>query len=292
MAVEPAWHRRARRLRSGHRLLAQVSAACVKLAGHHGSSPPEILRPLLYALSKYAPRPCDVPWPDALLSIGSHRSPKTMLMPNSDITDVAVDPAVASSSSTLSSLVQGSLAGGFSYLDIPEVAVVSPVASTSPTSVTILTDGVWRPLSFNTSYTSSSTCAGDFRSLPGDYWRTISFPFTTVTHPFSLYVREFRALMLQEREDFLINRSTSLRIGPPDHPHIFRVSTCYDNCLELIRNSLSQLPALLTEDHFPVLKRVGQTYFVCLAPLKCELNAAIQDRNNFLAARACVLGPK
>jgi hypothetical protein len=161
---EPAWHRRDRRRRAGHRLLAQVSAACVSLASHHGSAPPEILRPLLSALSKFAPRPCDVPWPGALASIGSHRSPKTMLMPNSDIAEVAVVPTVASSSSTLSPLVRGPMADETQFLDIPEVAVVSTVASTSSTLIPILSGGEWRPLPFNTTSTTSSIVRNSFQA--------------------------------------------------------------------------------------------------------------------------------
>jgi hypothetical protein len=292
MAVEPAWHRRARRLRSGHRLLAQVSAACVKLAGHHGSCPPEILKPLLSALSTYAPRPCDVPWPDALITIGSHRSPKTMIMPNIDITEVAVDPAVASSSSTLSSLVQGSLAGESQYLDIPEVAVVSPAATTSPSLVPFLSDGEWRPLSFNTSPTSfidipgvvvasvvassSSTLTGDFRSLPGDYWRSLSFPSSLVSQP-NECGREFRDFMLETRAKYLQQRSVVLRLGPPDHPHIVRVTTCLGIGIELIRYTLSQLPAMLTVEHVHLLKRTGENFYVCVVPITLELSAAINE---------------
>jgi hypothetical protein len=187
MAVEPAWHRRARRLRSGQRLLAQVSAACVKLAGHHGSSPPEILRPLLYALSKYAPRPCDVPWPNALISIGSHRSPKTMLMPNTNSTEVAVVSPVASTSSTLIPILSGgewrplpfnTTSTSSIVLNYFQVAVVSPVASISSSSlVPYLIDGEWRPIPFNTTTTSSSllrgVLAGDFRSLPSTQWASL-----------------------------------------------------------------------------------------------------------------------
>jgi hypothetical protein len=117
---EPAWHRRERRVRSGQRLLAQVSAACAKLAGHHGSEPPAILRPLLDALSLFAPRPSDVPWPYSLVSMGSHRSPKPVLMPSSsiDIPVVVVASVVASSSSTSSTLVRGILAGDFRSLPV------------------------------------------------------------------------------------------------------------------------------------------------------------------------------
>jgi hypothetical protein len=256
MAVEPAWHRRARRLRSGHRLLAQVSAACVKLAGHHGSSPPELLRPLLYALSKYAPRPCDVPWPDALLSKGSHRSPKTMIMPYNVIPEVAVDPAVASSSCSLVSTLSYDVAPP---IDISGVVVASVVAS------------------------SPSTLTGDFRSLPGDYWRTISFPSTLVTYSISLCASEFRMLILRDRARYLQSRSC-LRRGPPDHPLMLRVTTCYDNCIELCRNTLSQLPAMMTAEQFSVLKRAGETHYVCLAPLQIELEVAIQALTIFLDA--------
>jgi hypothetical protein len=48
--LESSAHRRSRRLRSGQRLLAQVTAACTSLHLHHGSAPPRILRPLLAAL--------------------------------------------------------------------------------------------------------------------------------------------------------------------------------------------------------------------------------------------------
>jgi hypothetical protein len=60
---EPAWHRRARRERAGHRLLAQVSAACVKLHLHHGSAIPVVLRPLLAAACWRCPLPQEVPLP-------------------------------------------------------------------------------------------------------------------------------------------------------------------------------------------------------------------------------------
>jgi hypothetical protein len=80
MAGEPSWHRRARRVRSGQRLLAQVSAACVSLASHHGSEPPYLLRPLLGALSIVSPSPCDVPWPHILIT--SHRNLTNEIIPN------------------------------------------------------------------------------------------------------------------------------------------------------------------------------------------------------------------
>ena len=46
---EAAWHRRERRLRSGQRMVAQLAAAALRLAQHHGSSCPTVLRPLLAA---------------------------------------------------------------------------------------------------------------------------------------------------------------------------------------------------------------------------------------------------
>jgi hypothetical protein len=208
---EPAWHRRDRRRRAGHRLLAQVSAACVSLASHHGSAPPEILRPLLNTLSKYAPRPDDVPWPYALISKGSHRSPKSVLMPNSniDIQVVAGASVVVSTSPTSSSLVRGSMAGDSRNLDIPEVAVVSPVASTS-TSVSILSGGEWRPLSFNTTSTSSTLArgilAGDFRSLPRPQWRGLFAKFA----PAPSQVAAFRNMIIEKR--VFVNSHVGLRV--------------------------------------------------------------------------------
>jgi hypothetical protein len=161
---EPSWHRRMRRERSGQRLLTQVSAACAKLAEHHGSEPPAILRPLLNALSKCAPRPGDVPWPAALIQLGSHRSPKTMIMPIpvNEILETNVDPMAASTSP---SLVQNFSSGVFdavpsstsSTIEIQEVAVASVVAS------------------------SSSTLAGDFRSLPCSSWRSIQYAVRTAS---------------------------------------------------------------------------------------------------------------
>jgi hypothetical protein len=215
---EPAWHRRDRRRRSGHRLLAQVSAACAKLASHHGSAPPEILRPLLDALSKYAPRPDDVPWPYALVSIGSHRSPKTVLMPlNSiDIPVVAVASVVASSISSLGRNLIGSEwrplpskpSSSSCSLDIPVVAVAPVVVSTSTSSPSLVRgsmagDSQFLDIpevavvstvasTFSTSVTtlaggewrplpfnsSSSSSGGDFRSLPHDYWRMFHLRFS------------------------------------------------------------------------------------------------------------------
>jgi hypothetical protein len=128
---EPAWHRRLRRERSGFRILARVAAACVSLERHHGSHPPEILRPLLLAVRH--PLPSEVPWP-RFSEKGALRNPK------------------------------------------PESPPLVPV-----------------------------TMVGDFRSLPGDYWRTISTRsswkyhiVSSPTSPTSLVLdEELRALAVQ-----------------------------------------------------------------------------------------------
>jgi hypothetical protein len=124
---EPSWHRRARRIRSGQRLLAQVTAACVGMAEHHGSCPPAILRPLLDVLVPRAPMPRDVPWP-SLLTSSSSGSPRVVI-------------------------------------PMEELAVRGDLSS-FPSGI---------PTSLSTSHTVVPVSSvGDFRSLPGDYWRTIS----------------------------------------------------------------------------------------------------------------------
>jgi hypothetical protein len=141
--AEPAWHRRARRVRSGNRLLAQVTAACVQLAAHHGSDPPALLRPLLIALYPRPPHPRDVPWPSSLTS-SSTGSPRVVI-PMEELA------------------VRGDL---------------RPIPSGIPTSSSTLHTVV--PVS---SMTYSSP--GDFRSLPGDYWHSISTRASWKYHRFS-----------------------------------------------------------------------------------------------------------
>jgi hypothetical protein len=245
---EPAWHRRLRRERSGQRLLLQVSAACVKLVGHHGSNPPEILRPLLNALSKYAPRPCDVPWPGALTSIGSHRSPKTMLMPNSDIA---------------------------------EVAVVSTVASSSHTSVTNLSGGEWRPLPFNS---ASSSSGGDFRSLPYDHWPKLLWfsdsrraELSEFFSDISGFVGEFRLRVFTQQKVFHKLWLSSIGLlNIPANPIVWRINTCFDKCFEFLRDTLSICASF--ESYRSVFKQefllASRNFSVVLHSLTEELAAA------------------
>jgi hypothetical protein len=101
---EPAWHRRVRRERSGFRILARVAAACVSLERHHGSHPPEILRPLLFAVRH--PLPSEVPWP-RFSEKGALRKRKP------ESSEVAQVPPPISSSTISSTLVSVTSVGDF-----------------------------------------------------------------------------------------------------------------------------------------------------------------------------------
>jgi hypothetical protein len=216
--AEPAWHRRARRVRSGQRLLAQVSAACVHLAAHHGSDPPALLRPLLTALYPTPPHPRDVPWPSTLFSSSS--GTLRVVIPEDD---VAVAVETGSHRKTM-----------IMPVDIPEVAVVSLAASTSSTLVSNLTGGVWRPLPINTLSTSSTldrgTLEGDFRSLPITQWRCLQASFSS-----SSQVAAFRAYAL------FIESHVSAQASIFREPNE-AVSEALDKCSKLIKVGVDDCP--------------------------------------------------
>jgi hypothetical protein len=216
---------------------------------------------------------------------GSHR--KTMIMPIV-FPEVAVDPAVASSSSTSSPLVQVPLAGESLYLNIPEVAVaissstlvsnladgvwrpLSSNTSTTSTLVSILTGGEWRPLPFNTTSTSPSrvrgVLAGDFRSLPSTLWASIHDRFPL---PYHLCWSTFRSYVrIQQARVDTVRRQTDSR-GTTDAEAL-----CFSKHDILFQYALSEdLPYELHEFH--------QRFHIIYDKFQDELYDLVLGHDNF-----------
>jgi hypothetical protein len=270
--AEPSWHRRSRRVRSGQRLLAQVSSACVSLARHHGSAPPELLRPLLDALRPRAPLPRDVPWPSSLLSSSS--GPPVVVFPSEDAVTGELLVTMVSSPCTSTSLSIGSHRSPKSVLmplisiDRPEVAVTSVVASSSSTSGRNLFGGEWRPLPFKPSSTSidipvvaiasvvaptsssspsldRGTMAGDFRVLPDVQWQVLHSRFPPSFSQVASQMSIFRANVLKHQSTFRLFRSSSEPRGLSAAETLL-----YDKCSLLFEYALTECPSWPTLEFF------------------------------------------
>mmetsp|Transcript_130918 Transcript_130918/g.261178 ORF Transcript_130918/g.261178 Transcript_130918/m.261178 type:complete len:237 (-) Transcript_130918:151-861(-) len=93
---EPAWHRRARQQRSNDRMLLRALAAMARLARHHGSSPPRILRQLAGGCvwtSSAMPTPLPTP-------VSSAAGPLPVATATHSVNTALVAPSVASHSPT------------------------------------------------------------------------------------------------------------------------------------------------------------------------------------------------
>jgi hypothetical protein len=237
---EPSWHRRARRVRSGHRLLAQVTAACINLADHHGSYPPAVLRPLLDALIPRAPLPRDVPWPTSLTT-PSAGSPSVV------IPSVVLEAGLFSSSTSPDVLRPPYSIPHPTTPDLrPPPDVLRP-----PTSDPHPTPSVLRPpnsalRSPHIDLHSSSTLrtgvpaasirvlsGGDFRSLPCGVWQSIHLPFSPNQEHVELMCSTVSSLLARHKVKW-----SEIRAGP----NAAHFAVVYENAFALCERAISEIP--------------------------------------------------